>query len=294
MSGTRSRARRDFTLIELLVVIAILSALAAGAIAAYDGAGTNAITSVDMNNQSEVRRLLGAFFATHDGTYPDGWDSLLSAGAAGLSGGTAGSTDADAGGTLFYRGEGGDAGSGTGDPSRGVFGQLRGWSPGAGFRKLTTYVLADEQRESLVRVDIGKVYDHDTSVLDCNESTAAATARTLAAGERVCIVDPSTSLGASIYADLGQTVDATPTDLSDDTFVLVVFGLGGRNDLIGARSAGLAEAVYTEGAGQGFYGRPLVVFRLPKGVYAEPQLVGVLDSEGDTIAVNKQKLAANQ
>lgn len=291
MTLSPRRPRRGFTLIELLIVMSILAALAASAIVAYEGAGTDAVTTTDMTTQTEVRRVLGAYFATHTGTYPDGWDSLLESGAT-LTG-SAGTADSDAGGNLFYRGEGGDLGSGMGDESRGIFGQLRGWAPGAGFRKLTVYALEDEQRESLVRVDIGTVYDHDNTVVDCNESTASSVARTLAAGERVCIVDPGTSPGAGIYADLGQTVDATPTDLSDDTFVLVVFGLGARNEILNDAKAGLAEACSSNGAGQGFYNRPLVVFKLPKGFNGEPQIVGVLDSEGDTLAVNKQDLNAN-
>lgn len=297
------RRRAGFTLIELIVVVSILATIAGLALMNYDGAEKDAQLSANMSNQARIKSALGAYFITHNDRYPNGWSSLLDAQ-------TLGAGQAD-----FYRGRDTDGDGEPGDAddtNRGIHGHLRGWSGVTATalansnRRLIPVKLGAEQPESLVRVYVSKVFDYDSSLsASADDGALNLTApRTLAQGQWAAMVDPRTPNGLGVYTSLGMTPPTNPTGFTNPIdlgtaglsttvgadFVLLAFGLGGPNELIGSSRCGLDSVPLSDEVASVHNQNFVVVFKVPLNRYADPLLAGVLSPRGESIGVQNAKL----
>lgn len=70
------RRKKSFTLIELLVVIAIIAILAGMLLPALSSAKESGKTVSCMNNQNQLGKIMGMYFADYDDYFP--WQTLIS------------------------------------------------------------------------------------------------------------------------------------------------------------------------------------------------------------------------
>lgn len=252
------RMKRALTLIELLITLAILAIVAGIAITSLEGTQTGAQDTVDLSNQVDLDRALTLYNATHNGAYPDGYDSVLNA------------SDL----TTIYDGDGSPN-------NQGFFGH---------FGKFTVGTLTPGHKHSLSRVGITTVYDSDTSVPDPNNSTSLAAPRSIIdfaePNTQVIFIDPASTSGQQAYADFGQ-------DPTDTSFSLVVFGIGPRSSLVGDNQGGLREAPLSSGLSNVYYNRYLAVFKIYDDFATFAQLLGVLDSAASTVTATRNKVRSS-
>lgn len=309
-------AIRAFTLTELLVVVTVIAILAGVAITMTDGMEKNAIRSKDMANQAEIRKALSYYFSTHNQKYPDGWNTLISDEYADADASLAGTAvDGATAFAMFYRGNLTEADKAAyGADNTGIYGQLRGWSAtGASnqnaWRKCTVYYM--KEYEGFNRANIRTLYYHQPSKIpnrSADDQVDATTGDRVSGGEAVtqgysyvsgvpvAIIDRKTPIGKQLYRDMGQdpeipyssedagTTSVDNTSNPNDYFVLVVLGLGNRNQILGDKSAGLERAPESSGVDTLTVNHYLPVFKVYQEKKADAELVGVLDARGDTMS----------
>ncbi|MBL4846285.1 MAG: prepilin-type N-terminal cleavage/methylation domain-containing protein [Planctomycetes bacterium] len=310
----RARSARDFTLLELVVVVGILASLATLAVAMIDGVSRDAQISTDMSNQARIRSSMGIYYATHNNTYPEGWDSLLDQQSLATSPRVYWGVDTD-----------GSGANDKGDTNQGMFGQVRGWGAGSPRRRACVALMSSDQREAFSRIDIRTLYDHDSQDVTVSPNDSSNTPAMLAAvrtmantGTYIAIVDPRHSIGQTVYRNLGQAlpnplptsatwatntpldlaaVDPTPLGTGTGTikvpgmnFVLVTLGLGPHSELLGDARGGLERPPSSDRVKNVFYSNYIVVFKMPLGTKTDPQVVGILNARGETIDLQQDAL----
>lgn len=252
------RNKRALTLIELLITLAVLAIVAGIAITSLEGTQQGAQDTVDLSNQVDIDRAITLYNATHNGSYPDGYDSLLNA------------TD----NTVIYDGDGSPT-------NQGFFGH---------FGKFTVGTLTAGHKHSLSRVGITTVYDSDTAAADPNRSTDAAAPRSIIdfadPNTQVIFIDPASTSGQDAYADFGQ-------DPTDTSFSLVVLGIGPRTSLVGDNQGGLREAPISSGLSNVYYNRYFAVYKIFDDFTNFAQLLGVLDSAASTVSATRDKVRSS-
>lgn len=249
LSASRGARWSGFTLIELVVVLVIIATIAGFVIPQVSGLGRSSDMAASAKTQADLANNLQLFFVLQK-RFPQGMDSLLDTSGAIYSSDT---TDANT--------------------------QTRGlpYSGADGTRlqdQLTASDLTNATNaqwlRSLSRCGFDWVYDHDTTVLNANNSSALTTQRLLSS---------SPFKVAEITAPSGNYLISklVPQGLASDER-LVAFGVGPR---ITSISKTMANPPIYPGADGKYYGRYVAVFR----IYASgerAQLVGVIDSYGRT------------
>jgi len=247
------RSSSGFTLIELVVVIAIIAALAGLVIPQVSMLGRTTDMAATASSQSELANNLQLFFVLQK-RYPQGLDSLL-----------------DTSGALY--------GSDTTDANT----QTRGlpYSGADGTRLQAQLTAADltnvtgtaEYLRSFSRAGFDWVHDHDTALINSNNSSTAAQRSTSTSPFKVAEVT-----GAALINKL------VPQGLAP-TERLVALGIGPRNTAV---SKTIINCPIYPGCDGKYYGRYIAVFK----VYASGEravLVGVMDSYGRTPDYTQQQ-----
>lgn len=241
------RSRRGFTLIELVVVLMILAAIAGLVIPQVGMLGRTTDMAASAKTQADLASNLQLYFVLQK-RFPQGLDSLLD-----TTGAIYATDNADA--NLQTRGLP-KSGSGGVELSTALV-------PG----ELTNATNAEYLR-SLSRAGLEFVYDHDTTVINSNNSSAATTARALT--------------GTFDVAELTETSSATlvarlvPQGIDETRERVVAFGVGPRNAAIGKT---LTNAPIYPGNDGRYYGRYIAYFKIfASGERAT--LIGVTDCYG--------------
>jgi prepilin-type N-terminal cleavage/methylation domain-containing protein len=250
--------KHGFTLIELVVVLAILAALAGLVIPQVAMLGRTTDMAASASSQSELANNIQLFFVLQK-RYPQGLDSLV-----------------DGSGAL-YASDTTDANTQTrGLPYSGADGTRLQAQLSAG--TLTNATNAEYLR-SFTRSGFDWVYDHDTAVINSNNS--AVTQRYVIANGAVAA---PTSVNIAEVTGAALTTKLVPQGLQAGER-LVALGIGGRNTAIGKTV--LNSPIYPGCDGK-YYGRFIAVFK----VYASGEratLVGVMDSYGRTPDYTQQQ-----
>lgn len=206
-------ARAGFTLIELLIVVAILAILGVVLFPKVTNAEQEARITVSLSNMADINRTMQTFNTITKGKYPDGWDSLL----------TAGTT------TQIY--------PGNGNPTQNT-GVFAAW--------LTSSPITEPELNSLRRVSsnvigpgiagsIITVFDHDTAATSAIQSTnGTANVRTLATSSDCAFVDDATTQGQAVYTAFNL--------VPDTSYRLFAVGFGPHVNLIGHPRVSIVEA----------------------------------------------------
>lgn len=258
MKKQTSSRRAAFTLIELVVVLLILAAIAGLVIPQIGMLGRTTDMAVSAKTQADIASNVQLFFVLQK-RYPQGLDSLL------------------VGGTTIYSADTSNADTQTiGLPYGGADGtRLQAQLAPATLTPITgTASLSNpDYFRSLTRSGFDWVYDHDTGVINSNNSgttfrglVADANGTGNAAPASVVVAELT---GAPLLAKL------VPQGLKAGERV-VAFGFGPKNTAIGKTST--TSPTYP-GADGKYYGRYVVYFKL----YATGEratLVGVTDSYG--------------
>lgn len=254
----RGRRRSGFTLIELVVVLVIVATIAGFVIPQVGMIGRSSDMAASAKTQSDLAANIQLFFVLQK-RYPQGFDSLL-----------------DTTGAI-YAADTTDANTQTrGLPYAGADGtrlqsQLTKTS-------LTTATGA-EWLKSFTRSGFDYVYDHDTTVVNSNNS--ATTQRYVTAVGSTAApssVDVAEVTGSSLIAKL------VPQGLQAGER-LVALGVGSH---IAAQSKTLSNAPIYPGCDGKYYGHYVAVFK----IYASGEratLVGVCDSYGRTPNYTQQQ-----
>ncbi len=113
----------------------------------------------------------------------------------------------------------------------------------------------------------------------------------LAAGTAVLAVDPLK--GVQIYEDCGQRLNLASGATDADALaaakssggVLLLFGLGQQNTMIGNSNCGMSRAPRCEALGKQYYRQYLLIVRMrAAGPVAQPaEIIGVLDPKGQSV-----------
>ena len=238
--------RIGFTLIELVVVLVIIAAIAGFVLPRVSMIGRSSDMAASAKSQADLGNNIELYFVLQK-RYPQGFDSLL-----------------DTTGALFSS-DTTDANTQTrGLPYAGADGTRLQAQLVAG--ELTTVTNAEYLR-SFSRAGFDYVYDHDTTAINSNNSTAASAQRlTTATPFKVAEVT-----GTALIAKL------CPQGLATDER-LVAVGVGGRVAAIGKT---MSNSPIYPGCDGKYYGRYVAVFK----VFASGEravLVGVIDSYGRT------------
>lgn len=251
--------RNGFTLIELIVVLLILAALSALIVPLVANVGRSTDMAVSAKSQADIANNVQQFFVLQK-RFPQGLDSLLdTTGAIYASDTTNGDTQS------------------RGFPYSGADGtRLQAQLVKATLPDDATY------KRSLTRSGFDWVYDHDTTVVNSNNS-----ATTL----RGFIADPNgTTAAAPTTIDVAEVTGTyllgklVPQGLKTGERI-VAFGFGPRNTAINKTTT--TSPTYP-GADGKYYGRYIVYFKL----YASGEratLVGVSDSYGRTPDYTQQQ-----
>lgn len=255
----KKTVKKGFTLIELVVVIAIIAALAGLVIPQVSMLGRTTDMASSASNQAELANNLSLYFVLQK-RYPQGLDSLL-----------------DTTGAV-YASDTTDANTQTrGLPYAGADGTRLQSQLTAG--TLTNVTGTAEYLRSFVRSGFDYVYDHDTAIVNSNNSGTT---------QRFLVANGTTAAPTSIpVAEVTGTYligKLCPQGLLS-TERLVAVGIGGRNAAIGKT---LLNAPIYNGCDGKYYGRYIAVFK----IYASGEravLVGVIDSYGRTPDYTQQQ-----
>lgn len=285
--GLRRRAR-GFTLLELVIVIAIVAALAGLVIPQFSMMGRSTDMAASAKSQSDLSNNLGTYFVLQK-RWPLGMDSLL--------------VDDDQDGTpdgVFTPVDDTQGNQRTGLPDSGphldrslVMVNLADTSatvnaaggPKFGFQPMPQSPDRTGFSRSFTRGGFEYVYDHDTTVLNANDSAKFSPQRDLdrdigGTGCWVAAVDEDPANDDAQF--LIQRL--LPEGEVDPDTILVAVGIGPNNDAI---SKTLTNAPIYPGAVD-YYGRYVAIYK----VYANgerPTLVGVVDAYGRTPDYTQQQ-----
>lgn len=243
-----------FTLIELIVVIAIIAALAGLVIPQVSMLGRSTDMASSASSQSELANNMQLFFVLQK-RYPQGMDSLL-----------------DTTGAI-YASDTTDANTQTrGLPYAGADGtRLQSQLTAA---TLTNVAGTAEYLRSFSRSGFDYVYDHDTALVNSNNSTTGSAQRTTSTSP-FAVAEVT---GAALIAKLVPG-GLLPTER------LVALGVGPRNAAIGKT---IVNCPIYPGCDGKYYGRYVAIFK----VYASGEravLVAVIDSYGRTPDYTQQQ-----
>lgn len=258
LSLGRLRKRRGFTLIELVVVIIIIATIAGFVIPQVGMIGRSSDMAATAKTQSDLASNIQLFFVLQK-RYPQGFDSLLDTTGAVYASDTTDANTQTRG--LPYAGA---------DGTR-LQAQLS--------KSALTNATSAEYLKSFTRSGFDYVYDHDTSVVNSNNS--ATTQRYVAANGSTAApssVDVAEVTGTYL---IGKFV---PQGLSSGER-LVALGIGPR---IAATSKTLTNSPIYPGCDGKYYGHYVAVFK----IYATGEratLVGVCDSYGRTPNYSQQQ-----
>ncbi|MBL9083731.1 MAG: prepilin-type N-terminal cleavage/methylation domain-containing protein [Planctomycetales bacterium] len=259
--GRRRGGRSGFTLIELVVVMVIIATIAGFVIPQIGMLGRSSDMAATAKTQSDIANNVQLFF-TLQKRYPQGLDSLLdTSGALYSSDSTNGDTQTRG---LPYSGA-----DGTRLQAQLVAGQLANATNA-------------EYMRSLTRSGFDWVYDHDTAVLNSNNS--ATTFRGLIADANGTGNTAPSTINVAELTGTALLAKLVPQGLKSGERV-VAFGVGPRNSAI---SKTLTNAPTYPGSDGKYYGRYVVYFK----VYATGEratLVGVSDSYGRTPDYSQQQ-----
>jgi prepilin-type N-terminal cleavage/methylation domain-containing protein len=259
--GRRSGRRSGFTLIELVVVMVIIATIAGFVIPQIGMLGRSSDMAATAKTQSDVANNVQLFF-TLQKRYPQGLDSLLD------TSGALYSSDTNNGDTQT-RGLPFSGADGTRLQAQLVAGQLANATNA-------------EYMRSLTRSGFDWVYDHDTAVLNANNS--ATTFRGLIADANGTGNTAPSTINVAELTGTALLAKLVPQGLKTGERV-VAFGVGPRNSAI---SKTLTNAPTYPGSDGKYYGRYIVYFK----VYATGEratLVGVSDSYGRTPDYSQQQ-----
>ncbi|MBN8524691.1 MAG: type II secretion system protein [Planctomycetes bacterium] len=314
--------RHAFTLVELLVVVSILAIISAMVVGLYSSATDKAAATVSMATQKQLLNQMNSFMQLHDSALPDGFDSLLQASYAGtyttlgtytMAG--EGTMNLNVGTTLtqfIAQPVAPTASTDAKNVNRGV--DLDMYS-GAN-RVLTVKQITSDDYRLLSGLGLTTLYDTNAANLSYGEPVS--TARTIAVGGGICMVDPQGVAGQKLYKDFGVDLSDTATypikgsddagTAWDDTYELTdagrlaalkkqmffVLAVGLNSKAIGDRLAGLQEAPASSVVSQGYYNRFSLV--LKKGGMSagdrNAAIAGVLDPKGRGTSAARQAVNA--
>jgi prepilin-type N-terminal cleavage/methylation domain-containing protein len=258
----KKTVKKGFTLIELVVVLAIIAALAGLVIPQVSMLGRTTDMAASASNQAELANNLQLFFVLQK-RYPQGLDSLLDTTGALYSSDTTDANTQTKG--LPYSGA---------DNTR-LQDQLFAGS-------LTNVTGTAEYLRSFSRAGFDWVHDHDTALVNSNNSSTATQRLTsgspfLVAEVRTPFTTPAAAGATPLWSKL------SPTLLANERLVAV--GIGPRNTGIGKTM--LNSPIYNGCDGK-YYGRYIAIFKIyPNGERAV--LVGVIDSYGRTPDYTQQQ-----
>jgi len=254
-------ARRGFTLIELVVVLIIIATIAGFVIPQVGMIGRTSDMAATAKTQSDISNNVQLFF-TLQKRYPQGLDSLV-----------------DGSGALYSADTSNGDTQTRGFPYSGADGtrlqaQL---SPG-----VLTNATGAEYLRSFTRSGFDWVYDHDTTVINSNNS--AVTFRGLVADANGTGNSAPSSVNVAELTGTALLAKLIPQGLKAGERV-VALGVGPRNSAI---SKTLTNSPIYPGCDGKYYGRFIVYFK----VYASGEratLVGTSDSYGRTPDYSQQQ-----
>ena len=264
MSNTKKHVP-GFTLIELLLVVAILAALTAVVLPKFDGLQGKVNHGVGAASADDTGRQIVTFKVTKN-RYPNGWDTLL-----------------DETNTALWAAE--DA------TQKGIHTQLAN-SPIASSSgaKLTTIKLTENQVASLARMGITRIYNLGDSSGTILPGDAYNVPANIAEDTTVAVLNASSSAGKkmidSIYPanTIVGNASATPpiaagvSGTLPNNKVVVVFGFGPKNELIG--TAMMDVPFYPNVDLTLVYNRNLVAFEVDANG-GKADFKGVFGTDGD-------------
>jgi prepilin-type N-terminal cleavage/methylation domain-containing protein len=247
----KNTVKRGFTLIELVVVLAIIAALAGLVIPQVAMLGRTTDMAASASSQKELANNIQLFFVLQK-RYPQGFDSLV-----------------DTTGAI-YTSDTTDANTQTrGLPYAGADGTRL--QDQLSVAALTNAANAEYLR-SFQRSGFDFVYDHDTTIVNSNNSATTQRLLTAAPVNVAEIRTPFTTPAAGTTNPLWAKL--SPNLVNGER--LVALGIGGRNSAIGKT---ILNAPIYPGSDGKYYGRFVAIFKIyPNGERAT--LVGVIDSYG--------------
>jgi len=235
---------RGFTLIELIVVMAVLVVLAGLLLPKMDVFKLKANKAQAASNMASVMNAVSSYRTQHD-VYPDVWDSLL---------------DSSAPTTLYPK----------------LHPSLTGAPGGTATKMATTTIATADELNSLLRVGITSVVDHDAAASLPNNSTNGVAVRLLQVGDSLVTPNLADTTGkvANILLDYyPQDSGSIPAGKK-----VVVFGLGRFNEMVGDTIH--APPIYANADQLTQYSRMLVLFELADGG-GRARMLGALAADGD-------------
>jgi len=250
-----------FTLIELLVVVGILAALTALVLPKLDGLQGNANHAVGAASADDTGRFIQIYKSTKN-RLPDGWDSLI-----------------DPVTNELWA----PANPSTTPVTRGLHSELSAAATG----KLTKSNLTANQVASLQAAGIYTLYDLGGPGVTSTTRPGDMFNVPVAIAEDTPVAFVSTTNGKKIidhiYRD-NLKAGGTSGKIGDGTKVLVAFGFGPHNAMIGKTM--LEVPSYPNVDATLIYGRNLVIFEIPIGTStstARAVFKAVVGADGDLI-----------
>ncbi len=244
-----SRKRTGFTLLELVVVLLIVATLAGLAIPVVSMLGRSSDMAASASSQRELASNIQLYFVLQK-RFPQGFDSLI----------------VDGGGAIYT------------PIIDGTTGQQTGGLPDSGphlDEDLTVSTLTDGQRRSFTRSGFDWVYDHDTSVINSNNTGVVKRFLDRSdAGMKVAAVIPGSDIALKLLPQ-GVGANGTPGTPAPGS-IIVALGIGPNNSAIGKT---INSAPIYPGNDGTYYGRYVAFFEVfESGERAV--LIGVSDSYG--------------
>ena len=295
---------KGFTLVELVMVVSIIAILTTLAVQRFGSMQKIAARKVSIANQQAVGRSVEAFIALNGARGLNRLDALVGYGASDASEGFHYGSPESLG---IYCGPT-DCGS---LPDETVASANKGLSDGLR-GVLCVYALSKAEAGALRDIGLEYVMRHETKAqghsVDKGDDGAyvsdgcgldpelsACVATTVTNGLACAAVSGRTEAGRAIYRDCGQDLIASDAgenygeaevlaEIEATGGPLLAFGVGPSCSLVGAASAGLDAAPYSEALQANCYRQYIVLFRVRTvGGVATAEFAGVLDPDGNTI-----------